>query len=527
MRFFTLYNNIHGFKFLGPYAKFLLENHIDELCKEQYDLSIELQLPVMKLLTQFSREQLLEFTKASMTEYLTYLSQDRSLELAELSLDRWRRNQLGLIGKFELVAEDLTLINFVRGRSLRKFIQGYTNDVNVMMHLIEEIDSFLTGFNTASTNTYIQLLKEQVAHREKELLEAQRIANIGSFEWDVATNLSKNSTELNRIYELDEDVSFTDFLQFVHEEDRTKVSEFLQNAVIDGNYDFEFRFIRNGNTKHLHSKGIVVFDNKLPVKIIGTVQDITQNKIIEKALVEQSLALQTSNESLQQFAHVASHDLKEPARKISLLTDQVLRKEQNVSEASRALLEKMHHSSLRMLRMIDDIMDYSTITQWEEKQHCNLNEIVNEATEFLEQYIEEKKAVISVKDLPVISVIPSQMRQLFQNLIANALKFSKADVTPVVQIKYKRVPAAELAATTNLSTDCHQLSISDNGIGFDQQYSRQIFKLFSRLHNKNVYEGSGLGLAIVKRVVDHHNGFIDATSQAGEGATFTILLPIV
>ncbi|GAB3332056.1 hypothetical protein GCM10027299_38240 [Larkinella ripae] len=237
-------------------------------------------------------------------------------------------------------------------------------------------------------------------------------------------------------------------------------------------------------------------------------------------LAEMNGALEASNHDLQQFASVASHDLQEPLRKIQMFSE-ILRDRHadELPKDSLRFLEKIVDSSNRMRTMIIDILSYSRLSsQPTGFEWTDLNELVREVLKDFELLIEEKQARIQVGPLPRLEVIPGQIRQVFQNLISNALKFSKPDQPPVIEIGCEETPAS-------VDTLC-LIRVSDNGIGFDQQYADRIFSLFQRLNTKDVYEGSGIGLAVTKRIIDKHNGQINAFSQEGIGATFTIQLPL-
>ncbi len=520
-----LHPGLDQFRHLPAFAGFILKEHLQAFAQAQVDLFIRMKLPIMERLKHLGKEQLVEITRVSLTDYLGMISQSRVRELLEASLERWKKDQLEIIGKFELVAEDITSITYIRGKVFRQFLPLYTKDVNLLLELVDELDAFFSASVTSAMDTYIFILKEKLTRNEQDLLEAQRIAHMGNFEWDLVTNHSNNSPELQQIFNLDGG-GLEGFLKYVHPEDRQTVETMLANAVTKGEFESEFRYCKGPDIKFIWSKGITQYEEGKPVKLIGTVQDITTRKQVEKQLIEKTDALERSNESLQQFAYVASHDLKEPLRKISTFTDIVLTNEENLSESSRAHLAKVYTSSTRMRQMIDDIMAYSTLTQWAGRELYPLDKIVHDTLELLEQQIQDKAAVIEAGNLPEALFVPAQFRQLFQNLIANSLKFSKPGVAPRISIHHAWLDNQEkVKKGLDPSTSYLELTFTDNGIGFDEQFASKIFDLYSRLHSRSEFEGSGLGLAIAKRIIDNHNGIITAHSRPGEGAKFIITIP--
>ena len=246
-----------------------------------------------------------------------------------------------------------------------------------------------------------------------------------------------------------------------------------------------------------------------------------QQRVLErtKELEKVNQELRRSNQNLEEFAHAASHDLKEPIRKIHFFTNQL--KEQlrnNLKEAEMRSFTRIENATQRMNNLIDDLLLYSHVSQRpHERETVDLNEKMHNVLEDLELDITEKKAVIKVEKLPTVNGYRRQLQQLFQNLLSNALKYSRADVPPCINI------AADEAIENGKSY--HVIVVSDNGIGFDQQYDEKIFQMFTRLHGKAEYSGTGVGLSIVKKVVENHNGSIKVESTPGEGSTFRILLP--
>lgn len=266
-------------------------------------------------------------------------------------------------------------------------------------------------------------------------------------------------------------------------------------------------------------------DEGVSLSIIIT--DLTYQKEIQKLLKlnnerleKTNFALEMSNHDLQQFASVASHDLQEPLRKILIFSGLLKSRHLNeLPDESLQYLEKIIASSGRMKTMIIDILSYSGLSVNNNQfELTNLNEIIQEVLDDLELLIQEKKAQFEIDSLPEIEVNSGQIRQVFQNLIGNALKFCKVNETPVIKIHCIKKKEDSIA------TECY-ISVSDNGIGFDEKYGEKIFSLFQRLNTKDKYEGSGIGLAITKKILDKHNGSISATSKEGIGSEFVITLP--
>jgi len=264
------------------------------------------------------------------------------------------------------------------------------------------------------------------------------------------------------------------------------------------------------------------------------VTDLTAQKKTQQQLRENNIqleeinhALELSNHDLQQFASIASHDLQEPLRKIHMFSNLLKTNSTALSPDLQTYLQKIIDSSVRMRTLIIDILNYSKLSANDHVMDCiDLKEIVNELLEDFELMIEEKKARIIVGDLPCIDANKGQIRQVFQNIISNALKFATADVAPVIEIKSRRVNKKTFNSTEDADGPYWLISIKDNGIGFDEKYVQNIFSLFERLNSKDKYEGTGIGLAIAKKIIEKHNGIITAVSKPGKGAEFQMILPV-
>ena len=263
--------------------------------------------------------------------------------------------------------------------------------------------------------------------------------------------------------------------------------------------------------------------------------DLTFQKDIEKLLIlnnqklaETNVELENSNYDLQQFASVASHDLQEPLRKIMIFA--TLMRDKHGPELTgdgSLFLDKIISSSNRMKTMIFDILSYSRLaTNDDNFVLTDLREVVAEVLEDYEIVIAEKGASVSVENLPVIEVNRGQIRQVFQNLISNALKFAKPEEPPVIKITAQLCPPPFDEQAEQAGREFCSITVNDNGIGFNDLYVDKIFSLFQRLNTKDKFEGSGIGLAITKKIIDKHYGKIAASSKEGEGSEFVITLPV-
>jgi PAS domain S-box-containing protein len=259
-------------------------------------------------------------------------------------------------------------------------------------------------------------------------------------------------------------------------------------------------------------------------RVIGSVlvfKDITERKRVEETLARKASELARSNAELEQFAFVASHDLQEPLRKIQAFGDRLkARCEGLQSPDVKDYLERMQGAAARMRTLINDLLAFSRVIRSSEPfVQVDLAQVTREVLGDLEVRIEKTGARIDVGDLPTLDADPMQMRQLLLNLITNALKFQMPGATPVIHIQARTLTALSGEALC-------EISVCDNGIGFDEKYVDKMFAVFQRLHGRGEYEGTGVGLAVCRRIVDRHHGNITAKSTPGQGATFTVTLPI-
>ena len=313
-----------------------------------------------------------------------------------------------------------------------------------------------------------------------------------------------------------------DALELVHPEDRPLVKDFrerrLRGEPVPSVY--EIRTVRkDGKVIWVQRRNTLVsFDGKPAV--LGNVLDITPLKEAEETMRRQTEELLRSNKDLEAFAAVASHDLQEPLRKIRNFGDLLGRKfADKIGEEGADYLCRTRNAVARMQSLIDALLSYSRLTGRSLPfETVSLGEIVREVMSDLDVLIESKGARLHVDELPTIEADPVQMRQLFQNLISNSLKFAPNHEPPQVRIHSEVLKEPR--------PGCVRIFVEDNGIGFDEKYAERIFYPFERLHGRAAYEGVGMGLAICRKIVERHGGVIEAKSLPGQGAIFIITLPI-
>jgi len=288
-------------------------------------------------------------------------------------------------------------------------------------------------------------------------------------------------------------------------------------------------FRRDGSSFPVEYVRTRIMDGEKMVGAVVIFKDITERKRTEEALARKASELARSNAELEQFAYVASHDLQEPLRKIRAFGDRLRGKVEAANlQDGRDYLARMQNAAARMQTLINDLLTFSrVISTTQPFVPVDLGAMTKEVLTDLEVRIEQTKAKVEVGTLPTIDADPLQMRQLLQNLIGNALKFQAPNAQPFVKIEAQivKVPFAGGADDSPDAEVC-ELTVQDNGIGFEEKYSEKIFAMFQRLHGRNEYEGTGVGLAVCRRITERHSGSIQAKSKPGEGATFIVTLPV-
>ncbi len=471
---------------------------------------------------------------------------------------------------------------FENGRSETDFRAVHRNGSHVVFYAIfgSDTDPAETRFGGLFLRSDRSARSTRIS--EDRLQLALESAEMGVWEWSVTEANIYWSEELYRLHGCTPDEvgdlleNYTMLVERIHPDDFNTVQAIVINSLKTGDdYDVEYRFrMPDGSYRWLYIKGrMYVDDDQNPVRIAGTAQDVTARKlaeiaaareledrkraeaelkkltetleqrvrartdelevanaklqaeVTERTRAERELAranrrLTQSNRELQDFAYVASHDLKEPLRKIATFADLMrVDCDAELGEEGLFYIERMQESAGRMTSLINDLLDFSRVkTSGDPFSTIELNDVVDQVLSDLDVRIRESAASIHVDDLPSIDADPTQMRQLFQNLISNALKFRRDDTPPVISVR------SLTTRTTGLDEEktC-RLLVEDNGIGFEEQYADRVFSPFQRLHKS--YEGTGMGLAICRRIVERHHGMISVKSRTGHGTTFTIDLP--
>jgi signal transduction histidine kinase len=256
---------------------------------------------------------------------------------------------------------------------------------------------------------------------------------------------------------------------------------------------------------------------------------ISEEKVtaLNRKLLETIDRLEVANKDLDRFAFMASHDLQEPLRKIRMFSDRLYsRYQDSIDDESKLYINRIQHSAESMQNLIKDILTFSKISiEQEAFRETNLHDVLNEVLVDISGYIKEKNATVIVGELPTLHVNQGLIKPLFQNIIHNALKYSKKDLAPLIKV-HSRYCTDDDDEQKDASRKFCRIYIEDNGIGFEQKYAEQIFGMFKRLHSKNDFEGTGIGLALCKKIVEEHGGFISAKSSVDQGSTFIISLPL-
>ncbi len=358
--------------------------------------------------------------------------------------------------------------------------------------------------------------------------------DFGTFEWLIEQDKVFWTDGIYKIYEEDPQKTQLDLSiikNAIHHEDRVIANHIFEDPLRSGDdIDIEYRIItRNNNIKTIHTLGKIIYNDKgKPEKLVGSIKDVSTQRKTEEDLRNSVKVLNRSNKDLEEFAYVASHDLQEPLRKISTFSDRLNEKYKDVLTGDGIMyLERMMASAESMRSLINNLLEFSRISRSTIPfASINLNFILQQVKTDLELTIDETGTVIRSTQLPTIHASMTQMKQLFENIISNAIKFRDPHIVPAINIASRSLTSEEVFSyELPPGVTYHKIEITDNGIGFEDEYALRIFQIFQRLHGKTEYPGSGIGLAICKKIIEHHNGIIYAENLPTIGARFTFILP--
>ncbi|HYG01399.1 MAG TPA: ATP-binding protein [Chryseosolibacter sp.] len=400
--------------------------------------------------------------------------------------------------------------------------------------------------------------RKRIQDAEAKARLAIESADLGTYELNLSTSELITSERFRSIWGIQDAVSRREFADMIHPEDREIRARAHSEAPRTGQVAYEVRIIRPDNqVRWIKVNGRILYnENRNPVTLLGVVQDITPLHEFTDALAgivrERTLELQrvnkemlatneelsesnemltNANKELEQFAYVASHDLQEPLRKILLFANILNdRFQYELPPGAQSYLGKISSSATRMSNLIKDLLDYSRLSYKKPLfQLVDLNLIVANIIQDFEILIKQKKVNVTTDGLPVIEGIPIHMNQVIYNLIGNALKFTRKGTEAHIHVSGRKLKPGEVKLYPRLKPGrvYYQISVSDNGIGFSQQYAEKIFTIFQQLNDKSVYGGYGIGLSLCRRIVDNHKGIIFATGEENKGATFSFIIPEV
>jgi len=410
---------------------------------------------------------------------------------------------------------------------------------------VKNEDGGVSGVLVVVTDTTEAVLSERrLKESERRFRELANLSPVWIWITDKDINVEyANRALLDYIgFQKEEDFTGQVWKQVVHADDIDVVSAGFANAAEkQSEFALEYR-VKNaatGKFEWFKVLGVPKFEEGGMVGFIGTGTNIDKQKsfadhmkkevnLRTKELANSNTKLEAMNKELQSFAYISSHDLQEPLRKIQMFSEILLDKEYDkLSDSGKVKFEKIQSAANRMQSLINDLLSYSR-TDTEERvfEVIDLQNLVDDVKSELSEELKKKDGKITLQQSRELEVVPFQFRQLMYNLLSNAVKYSRSDVPPVVTIETEIITNAKTFDSSLINKKEYvKITITDNGIGFEEHFSNKIFEVFQRLHTKQEYVGTGIGLAIVKKIVKNHSGFISATGELNKGSVFTVIIP--
>jgi len=409
--------------------------------------------------------------------------------------------------------------------------QPAANNSWVHVTAVKVDDGFVVTVTDITRQKSQRLLLEE---RGLLLNEAEHLAKMGSWRWTEKSDELIWSDGLYTMLGKARETytpTWESFLENVYADDRLRVEDFIREVKLSRKrLEIEYRVDEQGMLRHLSLAAKPTSPASDASVILGALIDITDRKLYENQLEKYTEELQRSNEDLEQFAYVASHDLQEPLRKIRAFGDRLAAKYGNKLEGQGVdYIQRMQSAAARMQTLIEDLLSFSRVSRGVAvPEVLDTAQVLSEVIEDLDAQVRREDAAVRVGIVPPIRGDKTQMKRLFQNIISNGIKFHKSGEKPVVEIRGHKEKGTLLNTRFGLSLadpEYAVITVKDNGIGFDEKYTEKIFTLFHRLHGRNEYEGTGIGLSICRKIVNNHKGFITAHSAENVGSEFIIILP--
>ena len=385
-----------------------------------------------------------------------------------------------------------------------------------------------------ATNKHAETVLKQnddLLIREAYMSLAQQMAGMASWEWQLDKTEIEWSPEMYKFwgFEMNEiSVTLDTVATMTHPEDLPILQKAIESVMSGQNVDIEYRrYDKLGKEIVILTKTLIKKDiNGEPISVFGIDMNISDIRITQNNLKIQNQRLSEVNAELNSFNYIASHDLKEPLRKIQMFSDRIIQHENdNLSEKAKAYFDRILHVTNHMQQLIDSLLVFSKVSESSDFEFSpvDLNTVLANIEDIYSEHIIEKNAVITKSELPIILGLPEQVAQVFNNLINNALKFARHGEQPNIHVSAKKERNTTI---NNVNVDYWKIDITDNGIGFEPEYEQKIFEIFQRLHSKTEYDGTGIGLSICKKIMQKHDGYIQATSKLNEGSVFSLYFPI-
>ena len=406
--------------------------------------------------------------------------------------------------------------------------------ISAFLLVILSLLILLLSFNKMRIDIYeLKKTNDELKFLNYSFNNAEKIAGFGHWKHNMVTNsytFSENFYRLMGVEPHSFEPNVENFVKFIHPEDIENVVKAHKDSLktLQPTSTLMRYLLPDGTVRHIMAVGSFTKNSRNQMVKIGVNYDITDQYRKTLELEENNKELKSINAELEAFTNIASHDLQEPLRKIQMFISRLDEDQtQLLSEQGKEYFMKIRTAANRMQTLLIDLLNYSrTIKADKVFESVDLNTVLSQIMEDLVLNIEEKQAIIEVGALPKINGIKFQIEQLFVNLITNSLKYSKENTPPRINIAAEKIPGNEMVAGKPIQDNkYYKITVTDNGIGFKQEYANKIFQLFKRLETDSKYSGTGLGLAICKKVVDNHNGFIKVKSKPGEGTKFSIFIP--